>query len=295
MVYLVLLSVWLACSGVVAAGQDGVDFIYYCGNATDYEAVLPGVGARLESWAAKNIFGATVERIMLDVGGEVGGGEEFILSGDAYFVVTKGEAFFGSSIADGLPIELGDLVWIGAGTAFGPIISNSGDEKTVIVSISSSGFQPSFSPSSASNPTTVLDDTIRVWRHADVGFRYKSVNDYPLADRVDWQAGDSLKPHYHPRGSFYIPLDTCQDIVYGGDRPELVRLSAGDVRWVRPGYFYTEERTDGGCLFLALHESQASWVTNTKKEAWVSWERFEGEYQCQYETVETVVFGEQGE
>ena len=277
----------------VSAGQDGVDFIYYSSNYTDYTSQLPGVGARLESWADRNIFGTVVERIVMDDGGEVGGGEQFVLSGDAYFVVTKGEAFFGSSIADGLPIQLGDLVWIAGGTAFGPIISNSMDGQTVILSISSSGFVPSFSPSAASNPTTVLDDTIQVWRHADVGFRYKSVNDYPLADRVDWKAGDSLRPHYHPRGSFYITLDSCQDLVYGGDRQELVRISDGDVRWVRPGYFYTTERTDGGCLFLALHESQASWVTNTKQEAWVSWDRFEGEYQCQYEAVQTVVFGEQ--
>ena len=36
-----------------------------------------------------------------------------------------------------------------------------------------------------------------------------------------------------------------------------------------------------------------SWVTNTKEDAWVSWERWEGEDQCQYEAVQTVVFGEQ--
>ena len=120
----------------------------------------------------------------------------------------------------------------------------------------------------------MYSNTVQVWRHEDVGFRYKSVNDYQLADRVDWRAGDSLQPHYHPRGSFYIPLESCQDLIYGGDREELVKIGAQDVRWVRPGYFYTTERTDDGCLFLALHESQASWVTNTKEDAWVSWERW---------------------
>ena len=160
----------------------------------------------------------------------MGGGEEFIIAGDAYLIVSKGEAFFGASIADGLAKQFGDLVWVSGGTAFGPIINNSEDGETIILSISSSGFEPSFSPSLSSNPTAVLDNTVQVWRHEDVGFWYKSVNDYPLADRVNWKAGDSLRPHYHHRGSFYIPLDSCQDLIYGGDREELVKIRAQDVR-----------------------------------------------------------------
>lgn len=279
---------------VNSAGRDGIDFIYFNGNSTDGAGViLPGTGAKMESWSKqKNTFGVTVQRIILDQNGEVGNGHEFFINGDSYLIVTKGEAIFGTKIAEGMPIELGDMVWVAGGATFGPII-NIAEAETIILSISSSVFSPDFSPSLNSNPTTVLEETIQVWRHQDVGHRYKSVNGYPLADRVDWKAGDFLRPHYHPRGSFYIPLDSCQDLIYGGDREELVKITAGDVRWVRPGYFYTTERTENGCLFIALHESQASWVTNTKQDAWVSWEKFQGEYQCQYESVQTVVFGSQ--
>ena len=90
MLPMLLLCVMMAMSGVGGAGQDGVDLFYYSSNSTDHSTELPGVGARLESWDAKNIFGSTVERIVMDVGGEVGGGEEFIISGDAYLVVSKG-------------------------------------------------------------------------------------------------------------------------------------------------------------------------------------------------------------
>ena len=97
---LLLLSVIF---GVNAAGRDGIDFIYFNGNSTDGAGViLPGTGARMESWSKqKNIFGATVQRIILDQNGEVGNDREFFINGDAYLIVTKGEAIFGTNIAEG--------------------------------------------------------------------------------------------------------------------------------------------------------------------------------------------------
>lgn len=88
------------------------------------------------------------------------------------------------------------------------------------------------------NPSPHSDSCMRnggVWN-----MQWDAEANAPAVLRVRWSPNCSIPFHYHPTGALYF-IQYGSMFFKGDSRDVDVALTAGDVRWVRPGFAYGPE------------------------------------------------------
>jgi len=275
------------------AGKDGVDFIYYSKNATDSLQKL-GLGVTLKGWKTKNMFDTVAARLELTAGASypsTTGYSEY----SCYVIVMEGSISFGAAIDNDAEFQPGELLWLAAGSLYGPIKAATDAAATILCDGEWSLFPAESKP--ASTAAIGLDDVTSLAYHKNTtthtlpdAYRFAYPGAFALADSVEWAAGTAFPPHYHPRGSYYVCL--TGNLAYGGDREGYVGIGSGDIRWVRPGWYYTAEFTTESSHFVALHTSTANLDTKAIEDKdFVSWGRPPpGPFVVQFQVTATRAF-----
>merc|ERR1712203_1054433 len=118
------------------------------------------------------------------------------------------------------------------------------------------------------------------------------------ADLIAWGADHPKFPvHYHPHGALYVGISgrMCYDGDYIG---QTSKVDPGEVRWVRPGFYYGPEYTcagaDGqniGAVVLALHPNRGGLgVGEGGDNGAVSYDPPPNPYALQYPLVVSMVY-----
>jgi len=207
---------------------------------------------------------------------------------------------FGKRIDNDNLFFAGDLLWIAAGEDLQ--LASTKSNRSALTLLCNDQWQLTTKSSDIKqtavstllNTTSLAFHKNKTTKTLPDACRFAYPGAFALADSVDWVGGRGFPPHYHPRGSFYVVI--TGKLVYGGDRDREVAISNGDIRWVRPGWYYTEERTDQyGSSFLALHTSVANLDTKAiVNQDFVSWERPpHGPFRVQFQTTSSRTFAEQ--
>merc|ERR1711998_257892 len=100
--------------------------IYYSKNATDGAQTKLASGVVLKSWKTDNMFGTKAARLELSAGAVYPSSKQAGYADySCYVIIMEGNISFGSAIDNGALFAPGELLWLAAGSLYGPITAST--------------------------------------------------------------------------------------------------------------------------------------------------------------------------